>query len=101
MTPFELDILLHYYAICEDHPVVRNNPPIWKGTRDAFIETGLMEVRLENDPHYQCCTYRLTERGNAYIEAVLSVPLPVQKWVMPDPNSWGLPLFGTKEVVQR
>lgn len=33
MTPFELDILIHYYSFQTEHPVVENNPPIWGSTK--------------------------------------------------------------------
>lgn len=78
MTPFELDILLHYYGCADDHPVVQRNPPIWPETRDAFLETELMEFAVPGES----ATYRLTARGKAYIEYVLAVPLPVVKWVL-------------------
>ncbi len=80
MTPFELDILLHYYGHADDHPVVARNPPIWKETRDAFREKGLLETDTTME---STATYRLTERGKAYIDAMLALPLPVQIWVMP------------------
>ncbi len=91
MTPFELDILLHYYAIREDHPVVDRQPPIWPETCDAFLNEGLIEIIPVVQRQY--CTYRLTERGKAYIEHVLAVPLPVVKWVLPDTKAWRGPTF--------
>ena len=86
MTPFELDILLHYYSIAEDHPVVNRKPPIWPETRKAFLDEGLMELVPMGEVRW--ATYRLTERGQAYIKAILEVPLPVKKWVMPEPRLW-------------
>lgn len=84
MTPFELDILLHYFACADDHPVVHRNPPIWPETRDAFIAEDLMADNLPDSG--RTATYRLTERGRAYIEFVLAVPLPVNTWQLPQPN---------------
>lgn len=78
MTPFELDILLHYYACCDDHPVVRNNPPIWAETREMFLSLGLLSVCNEGS-----ATYKQTERLVVFIEHICGIPLPVQKWVMP------------------
>ena len=78
MTPFELDILLHYYSLAGDHEVVRNNPPVWKETRGFFLESGL----LMNDTGAINCSYCLTDKGHAYIEAILEVPLPVAKWIV-------------------
>lgn len=82
MTPFELDILLHYYAHVDDHPVMFDRPPIWPETRDAFKAQGLL---AEKDPDSdRKALYHLTNRGRAYIEAILAMPLPVQVWVMPN-----------------
>ena len=84
MTPFELDILLHYYSCIDDHEVTRRNPPIWPSTMAALKECGLLAEREE--PLSDQSLYYLTDRGHAYIEAVLEVPLPVQKWVLPEPH---------------
>ena len=89
MTPFELDILLHYYTRCEDHEVVHRHPPIWPETRAALFNEGVIErVPKSSLTENYTCTYRLTERGKAYIEYVLAVPLPVVKWVLPDAKDW-------------
>jgi hypothetical protein len=86
MTPFELDILLHYYGCADDHEVIEKNPPIWSMTLAAFIEEDLLTANLPGGEwHGQ---YRLTERGRAYIRMVLKVPLPVQLWVHPDELPW-------------
>jgi len=84
MTPFELEILLHYHCIAADHRACVENVPIWAGTRDAFIAEGL----LVTPSRLRSRTYDLGERGEAYIKAVLATPLPVQRWVMPMPGTW-------------
>ncbi len=85
MSPFELDILLHYYSRRDDHPVLADNPPIWTSTRGKMKSDGLLG---ENDPvKVGEPLYYLTERGKVYIEAILSLPLPVQQWVMPNAGS--------------
>ena len=83
MTPFELDILLHYYGHADDHPVVNARPPIWEGTLEAFLSEGLLEGILKTE---HGATIRLTDRGRAYIDYVLAVPLPVRCWKLPDMN---------------
>ena len=80
MTPFELDILLHYYCRMDEHIVVRANPPIWPETRDRFIAEGLLEVIPAEERTDR--TYRLAERGTVFLDALTDVPLPVKKWVM-------------------
>lgn len=93
MTPFELDILLHYYAHTVDHPVVEENPPIWAETLDAFLSEKLLQHNPKvPPPGYSGRIYCLTERGRAYIGFVLEVPLPTTKWVLPNvPEDWQFP----------
>lgn len=82
MTPFEIDILLHYATRRGDHPAIHNPPPIWRDTIAKFINEGLLahnQSGIGSD-----VTYIATERLLVYAEALQSVPLPVQKWVMPN-----------------
>ena len=76
MTPFELDILLHYYSCGGEHEAVRDNVMIWPETRTWFLENGLLEAW---DGDHQ--SYRTTARANCLIEHILALPLPV--WTMP------------------
>ena len=85
MTPFEIDILLHYYGRAGDSDVVRRNPPIWLETRTRFIADGLLEL-LTDPPDEFGSTYRLTERGHAYCDGIQRVPLPRQRWVIDWPS---------------
>jgi hypothetical protein len=77
MTPFELDILLHYYSVCSEHEVVSKNPPIWAGTRDWFLKESLLELSDGKHP----ASYKTTRRANIFIEHILELPLP--DWKMP------------------
>ena len=79
MTPFEIDILLHYATCMCDHRLMCNPPPIWRETMSWFIAQGLL---VESD---SCdVAYIKTDRLVAYAEALQLVPLPVQKWVTPN-----------------
>lgn len=67
------------------HITAPNGP----STVAAFIEQNLLEeVGNEEQDTKILRLYRITERGKAYMRAVLNVPLPVQKWVMPEPKAW-------------
>jgi hypothetical protein len=79
MTPFELDILLHYYARADEHHAVVENPPIWRESRQWFIDSNLLKARTD----LRANSYEVTERGKVYIEAILALPLPVATWRMP------------------
>ena len=77
MTPFELDILLHYYAQATEHPVVFENPPIWAETRNRLLDEGLL-VKAPSD---YGATYKTGARANVLIEHIINLPLP--EWKMP------------------
>jgi hypothetical protein len=90
MTPFEIDVLMHYHCHADDHKCVISPPPIWRTTIDRFIEEDLIELvpeaertrgHLTSFTSFQ--TYRLTERGHAYCESLKRVPLPElrREWV--------------------
>ena len=80
MTPFELDILLHYYCRVDEHQVVYDNPLIWPSTREMFLREGLLTTNVHES---YTGSYKTTERAEVYIKHILSLPLPVQKWEMP------------------
>lgn len=87
MTPYEIGVIFHYYAKREDHPDVFIKPPIWRETWDSFLKNGLLGVVLrekDSDPMYE-----LTERGEAYVHMLMSVPFPVLKWTWP--SDWSPP----------
>lgn len=79
MSPFELDILIWYYAHTIDHDVVRDCPPIWPETRNYFIR----EKLLETPGTRWGCTYQIGERGKVFLDHILNLPLPSSTWRMP------------------
>ena len=79
MTPFEIDILLHYATCMCDHRLMRDPPPIWRETMRGFIAQGLLEESDNSD-----VVYLKTDRLDAYAVELQLVPLPVQKWVTPN-----------------
>lgn len=83
MTPYEIDVMLHYYTRVNDHECVVTNPPVWRGTVEAFLELGLLALAVQ--PSDVC--YRITERGKAYCGHLCAVQVPVCKWVQPEPSN--------------
>ena len=79
MTPFEIDILLHYATTMCDHPMMSRPPPIWRETIRSFIATGLLTEAPSGD-----VVYVKTDRLMVYAESLQRVPLPVQQWVTPN-----------------
>lgn len=81
MTPFELDVLLHYYGHADDHPHMFNPPPIWRETILRFIQ----EAVLQENAVINGQLYSLTERGRCYIDYILALPLPRLTYTMEKP----------------
>ncbi len=82
MTPLQIKMVLHYYAIAEPYgirePQHAESPAVYQ-QRGALVALGL----IEEDGDWPA-GYRTTGRGNAYVEALCAMDLPIQKWVMPD-----------------
>jgi len=80
MSPLKLRMLLHYYSGPGDFmdglfhaPAVRSAIDDLRD-KDFLIEYGDTDI---------CTTYRLTDRGKAFVHALCRLPLPVQCWRMP------------------
>lgn len=83
MTPLCLDILLWYHCRAADYREGDFSAPAVREAIDRFVGTlNLLEtVPPPNMAGYR--TYRLTPRGQAYVDHVLSIPLPVCRWEIP------------------
>ena len=79
MTPLQLEILLHYYACANDFRDGDFSAPAVREAIDRFKDGEMLTI----DDGKGVATYMLTERGRVYVEAVLAVPLPERRWVMP------------------
>ena len=81
MTPFEIDILLHYYTRPGDPSACVDNVPLWRPTLNMLMACDLLTVTESNGS-----TYRLTERGRYYVaHGICKVPVPVTTFTIP----WG------------
>jgi len=80
VTPYEIEIILHYFCFgSKDHPDISRNPPVWRPTIDGLCSSGILAcVEGLTD-----VAYRITEKGAAYVEHVCAVQVPVCKWVQP------------------
>ena len=80
MTTYLLDILLHYFRRANDHRSMTDGTPIWNESIEGLESDGLIEKTSGPD---RC--YALTEKGHAYVNAILTMPLPIEvrKWVVP------------------
>ena len=87
MTPLEISIALWYH--CRNGDFGRfsgdNNydSPAVQSAFKSFVNRGLLVLNAApND-----CIYRGTPALKVYVDALCSVPLPVQQWVIPKPGT--------------
>lgn len=86
MTPLAIEILLHYHGHAYDYregdfsaPAVRELIDRFRGDNPLYTDSGMLEIETQMGNR----SYRLTDKGRVYVAALLSVPLPVQVWVLP------------------
>lgn len=86
MSTSKLSILLHYYAGEGDWAGDRSSE-IAKRRFSSLIDLGLLEPfvinNLVEDQESEPPEFAISDRGRAYVDAILQTPLPVQAWVIP------------------
>lgn len=88
MTPLEIDIILWYHTRAVDYRDGDLSAPAVREAVDRFRDVdGLLELRPPTGSG-DFRTYRLTERGQAYVDALIMTPLPICQWVIPCPAQW-------------
>ena len=70
MSPFLLDILLHYY-LTRDEPYVNIDAPAYPEAEQKLVEEGAL-IR----PGDQGVPPQITRLGSAWVRAILSTPKP-------------------------
>lgn len=82
LTPLEIEILLHYNCGASDFRGGDFSAP---AVREAINKFRNDCELIENWTNDACNTaaYRLTKRGQVFVDALCAVPLPVQVWVTP------------------
>ena len=85
MSPLQIKILLHYHYSPYDYRNGDFSAPAVREAIDAFRDvSGLLRWRSGEEKLMEPgATYALTERGQAYVEQICRVPLPVQVWTYP------------------
>jgi len=76
MSPYQINILLHYHACADDY---KDSAPILPSTIVEFMEMGLLE---EHPDEYG--RYKPTDKLHCYCEKLCSIEMPVQQWVFYD-----------------
>lgn len=87
MSPYQINILLHYYTSPQAHPSEQTGNALWHDTIQAFMEEKLMEpnpLASPPDLDYEPSIYRMTHRGQFYVsDGLCKVPLPEREWRIP------------------
>lgn len=90
MTPLELSILIHYRGHAEDYRFGDFSAPAVRRAIDWFRgEAGMLEPT--NRDAYPNAAYKLTKKGEFFVDRLCEMPLPVSVWVMPDATEMGAP----------
>ena len=76
MTPLHLEILMWYYSRGNDYPFEGN--PTRKDYAEHLVTDGILARQNAERQFF------VTEKGKFWIEYVLALPWPKQKWVMPE-----------------
>ena len=74
MTPNDLEVLIHCHVSPTAHP--RIDAPAVKEALDMLEKNGLIILHKGGDN-----IYSTTDKGNAFMQVLCSMPLPEQKWV--------------------
>jgi hypothetical protein len=91
MNIVTLEVLLHCFYRVEAFPYdspAAQDAHAWLQSNELIEESIRSRVVNEGSqgPLIEPRTYRVTERGRVYINALISVPLPVLAWRMPIPD---------------
>lgn len=81
MTPLEIEILFHYHCVTTDFP--RLEAPAVKKAIEMFVAKGILHVGVEFEGEKSNKYIANRDATNVYVEALCSVPLPLQVWEIP------------------
>lgn len=76
-TPFELEVLIHFAT---SHAPFPRECPILEETCNNFINAGILSVDF-NIRTADKSIWSITEKGRAWLTAMLNVPYPTQIWI--------------------
>lgn len=71
MSPYEIGIMLHYYASACDYPDMK--APIWHETVTRFVDNGLLKRSSREEMFSE-----ITALGTVYCRALMAVQIPPQ-----------------------
>lgn len=77
MTPLQIEILMHYHCRTDDY---RNGDFSASAVREAIDEFRNMGFLRDSGERR---IYEPSDGVRLYVETLCTIPLPVQRWVMP------------------
>lgn len=94
MSPLNIQILLHVHAIVADYRDMQVNEnharsEAVRQTFEQFVFQGLIEKIMDDKAWHgipgnsRSSQYKTTEKGDAMVEALCAVQIPICKWVQP------------------
>lgn len=92
MPPMKIDMMLHFFAVLEAY---HNNQckAYVRFVRELLSEGMIERTTEEEKARHPGWSYKATAKGDVYVEAVKSVPLPVEL-----PASWIVPIIPLADV---
>lgn len=94
MSPLNIKILLHVYAIVADYRETEQlnhaRSEAVRETFEYFAKAGLIE-KIISDEDWRALSissprdsqYKITPKGEAMVDAICAVQIPICKWVQP------------------
>lgn len=73
-TPLHINILLHYYAIPTP---LEMRSETWTKYRQDLIDAGLV-----NPDNVNGSGFRVSDKGDVWVDALLATPLPIKHWTV-------------------
>ena len=87
VPPMKINMLLHFYAVCEPFaPEAQRRSPAYTQFVKELLRAGLIVRPTPQDrERYPGWAYMTTEKGEAWVHAICTVPVPVAKtrWIIP------------------
>jgi hypothetical protein len=84
-TPLHVQIAMHYHCRTDQYEMVLTNETRRRYAED-LVDVGML-ARIGESGSDAVVGYRSTDGLKVWIEAICSVPVPVQQWVIPSPPS--------------
>ena len=78
LSPSDIEVLLHCHVSPSRHPRLEAEAVLQ--AIGMFVQTGMVAHNPQPGEHH---VYTTTPKGDAFIEALLNTPEPVQSWTVP------------------